>query len=414
MSFWIIPQIIMILLGIPFALISLYLLVLAVASLLHPERKLINGIFQGKRTPQNRFIILVPAYNEELLIGEVIAGLHQQFYPADHYEIVVIADNCTDATAAIATAAGATTLVRHDLSHRGKGQALNWAIQGPLLAWNRPWDALVIVDADSILSSDFLWFMNERLQQGYQAVQGYYGVLNPSDNWRTSLMSAALSVFHFLRPLGRDKLGLPCGLKGNGMCFSRALVERFGYPATSVVEDMELALIYLQHDIGVKFSAGAQVYAQMATTQRHADTQRSRWEGGRLDLLKQWAVPLWLQGIRERNLKKFDGAMDLFVPPLTLLFLPALLGWVIMFLNLLFHPLLVEKISFTLWSFSLAAICVYMAVGLILTRAPIAVWLQLAALPLFLFWKIVCYLRMMFVTSVKTHTEWVRTGRQKM
>lgn len=414
MSFWIIPQIIMILLGIPFALISLYLLVLAVASLLHPERKLIDGIFQGKRTPQNRFIILVPAYNEELLIGEVITSLHQQFYPEDHYEIVVIADNCTDATAAIATAAGATALVRHDLIHRGKGQALNWAIQGPLLGWTRPWDALVIVDADSILSSDFLWFMNERLQQGYQAIQGYYGVLNPSENWRTSLMSAALSVFHFLRPLGRDKLGLPCGLKGNGMCFSRVLVERFGYPATSVVEDMELALIYLQHGIGVKFSAGAQVYAQMAATQRHADTQRSRWEGGRLELLKQWAVPLWLQGIRERNLKKFDGAMDLFVPPLTLLFLPALLGWLIMFLNLLFHPLFVEKISFTLWSFSLAAICVYMAVGLILTRAPLAVWLQLAALPLFLFWKIVGYLRMMFVTSVKARTEWVRTGRQKM
>ena len=414
MNFWIIPQIFMILLGIPFAAIALYLLILGVASLLNPERKLIDGIFHGVRTPQNRFIILVPAYNEELLLREVIAGLHQQFYPADHYEIVVIADNCTDSTAAIATAAGATTLVRHDLDHRGKGQALNWAIQGPLLNWERPWDALVIMDADSVLNSDFLWFMNERLQQGYQAIQGYYGVLNPSDSWRTSLMSAALSVFHFLRPLGRDQLGLPCGLKGNGMCFSRALVERFGYPATSVVEDMELALIYLKHGIGVKFSPGAQVYAQMAATQRHADTQRSRWEGGRSELLKTWAVPLWLQGIRERNLQKFDGAMDLFVPPLTLLFLPTLLGWFIMFLNLLVHPKFIEHISFALWSFSLAAICFYMAIGLILTRAPLAVWLQLAATPLFLFYKTLSYFRMISTKNLKAPAEWIRTGRAKM
>lgn len=414
MNFWIIPQIIMILLGIPFAVISLYLLVLSVASLLNPDRKLIDGIFHGSRTPQNRFIILVPAHNEELLLGDVIAGLHQQFYPADHYEIVVIADNCTDATAEIATAAGATTLVRHDLDHRGKGQALNWAIQGPLLKWARPWDGLVIVDADSVLNSDFLWFMNERLEQGYQAIQGFYGVLNPSDNWRTSLMSAALSVFHFLRPLGRDTLGLPCGLKGNGMCFSRTLVERFGYPATSVVEDMELALIYLRHGIGVKFSAGAQVYAQMAATQRHADTQRNRWECGRLELVKTWAVPLWFEGIRERDFQKFDGAMDLFVPPLTLLFLPTILGWSIMLLNLVFHPLFVEKVSFSLWSFSLAAICLYMAVGLVLTRAPFAVWLQLAALPLFLFYKILSYFRMIFTKGLKAPSEWIRTGRQKM
>lgn len=414
MNFWLIPLIMMLLASIVFVMISLYLLGLAIAAISHPDRKLIHGVFQGERIPHARFIILIPAHNEELLLGDILQDLQHQFYPADHYEIVVIADNCTDKTAEIATAAGAITLVRNDLTNRGKGQALNWAIQEQLSHWSRSWDALVIMDADSILNPDFLWFMDERLQQGYQAIQGYYGVLNSSDNWRTSLMSAALSVFHFIRPLGRDRLGLPCGLKGNGMCFSRPLIERFGYPASSVVEDIELALIYLKEGIGVKFSPGAQVYAQMATTQRHADTQRKRWEGGRFELMSKWAPSLYIDGVKEKHFAKVDAAWDLFVPPLTLLVLPTVMGWSVMLLILLLHPTVLGQIVFAIWSLTFCALFFYIATGLVLTRASLAVWLKLSAIPLFLFWKIASYIGMIFERGLKAPSEWIRTGREKM
>jgi cellulose synthase/poly-beta-1,6-N-acetylglucosamine synthase-like glycosyltransferase len=414
MNFWIIPQLIMLLMSIPFGLIAIYLLILAVASWKNPQKGHICGLFQGKREPKHRFIILVPAHNEELLLGDVVENLRQQFYPQDYYEVVVIADNCTDRTADVARAAGATVLERHDLNNRGKGQVLHWAFHGPLHAWPRPWDAVVVVDADSILNSDFLWFMDARLNQGYHAIQGYYGVENPSDNWRTALMTMALSVFHFVRPLGRDTLGLPCGLKGNGMCFSRELVDRFGYPATSVVEDMELALIYLHNGIGVKFAPGAQVYGQMTTTRKEADSQRKRWEGGRFTLVREWALPLFLRGIATRNWAKVDAAIDLIVPPLTILVVPAVLGWCLIFSLLEVYSTWVEYLAFGIWTMTLAALLFYIAVGLLLTRAPLGVWLQLTAIPLFVIWKSAVYLRMIISQGFKGPSEWIRTGREEM
>jgi len=412
-TLWLLPQMAMLLLALPVGLLAVYLVVLSVAACFHPDKALISGTYCGTRNPQSRFIILIPAHNEELLLGEVIRKMRMQSYPATHYEIVVIADNCDDKTAEIARDAGATTLVRKEPDNRGKGQALNWAIRGPLADFSKPWDSLVIVDADSVLNPDFLWFMNDRLEQGCQAMQAYYGVSNPTESWRTALMCAALSVFHFLRPLGRDKLGLPCGLKGNGMCFSRPLVERFGYPATSVVEDIELALIYLRHGIGVKFTPGAQVFGQMAATTNQADSQRKRWEGGRLALVVDWAIPLWREGWREGNSAKLDGAMDLFVPPLTLLVLPTLFGWLLILLVTLLHNSLLSVIILGLWSAALLAIILYLAAGLFLTKAPLAVWLQLSAAPLFIFWKVAVYLGMASKEK-KNSNEWIRTERHEM
>jgi len=413
MIFWLSAQVLLLVLAVPFVLAALYLLVLTVAACLHPDRQRISGIFHGPRTPQSRFLILIPAHNEELLLGDVLHRLRDLSYPTTHYEVVVIADNCEDLTAEVARKGGATALVRVDVKLRGKGQALNWAMQGPLKDWARPWDALVIMDADSVLNADFLWFMDERLRQGHQALQGYYGVQNPGDSWRTALMTVALAAFHFLRPLGRDQLGLPCGLKGNGMCFARPLVERFGYPATSVVEDIELALMYLRHGVGVKFAAGAQVFGQMATTTQQADSQRKRWEGGRLPLLKNWALPLWREGLRERNLAKLDGAVDLFVPPLTLLVLLTAAGWLVALALALLHAAPLGWLACGVWGGSLLGLVVYVCTGLALVEAPAGVWLRLAAAPVFVGWKIGVYLRMA-CTRKKTPSEWVRTGRQEM
>ena len=413
MTLWLLPQIILLLLGLPVAIMALYLVVLSLAAFLHRDKCLITGVFGGQRQPRNRLLILVPAHNEELLLGNVIEKLRMQSYPVSHYEIVVIADNCTDRTAEIARNAGASTLVRNEPDHRGKGQALNWAIQGPLKEWQPAWDALVIVDADSLLSPDFLWFMNEGLVQGHQAMQGYYGVSNPTESWRTALMCVALSAFHFLRPLGRDQLGLPCGLKGNGMCFSRPLVDRFGYPATSVVEDIELALMYLRHGVGVKFMPGAQVFGQMATTTDQADSQRKRWEGGRKALIKEWALPLWREGWRERSFPKLDGAMDLFVPPLTLLVMAISLGWLLMLVLCMLHASPLSLLGLGMWSGSLLAILFYLVSGLVLIRAPLQVWLQLSSAPLYIFWKIAVYFGMASKEK-KTPSAWIRTERHEM
>ncbi|MEI7435254.1 MAG: glycosyltransferase family 2 protein [bacterium] len=398
--------------GLALAIPALYLLILTVAALRHPGRRQIDGVFHGLREARQRFIILIPAHNEELLLGTVVQQLDKLSYPRSHFEIVVIADNCDDRTAAVARAADAEVLERHDLSQRGKGHALDWALRGALAQWARPYDAVVVLDADSVVNADFLWFMQARLETGAEALQSYYGVLNPLENWRTSLSLAALAAFHFLRPLGRDRLGLPCGLKGNGMCFTKRLVLTYGYPAFSVVEDVELAIFLLRKGVGVRFVPGAQVFGQMTTSAHAASVQRARWEGGRWALIRRLSGPLLREGFRTRDAAMLDAAVDLLVPPFTILTgisgLAAISGLLLAALHT--APLTVGVAS------GLAAVLavemVYVWVALALVRAPAKIYGRLIFAPLFVVWKLGVYLRLAMGRGGAA--VWTRTERQRL
>lgn len=398
--------------GLVLAVPALYLLILTVAALRHPGRRQIDGVFCGPREAQERFLILIPAHNEELLLGTVIQRLGGLSYPRSHFEIVVIADNCDDRTAGVARAAGAEVLERRDPLLRGKGRALDWALRGALAQWPRPYDAVVVLDADSVINADFLWFMQARLTGGAEALQGYYGVLNPLESWRTSLSLAALAAFHFLRPLGRDRLGLPCGLKGNGMCFSRRLALTYGYPAFSVVEDVELALFLLRKGVGVRFVPGAQVFGQMTTSAQAASVQRARWEGGRWELIRRLSGPLLREGLRSRDAALLDAAMDLLVPPFTILAgISGLAAAAGLLLAALRPAAFVVGVASGLAAV-LAAESLYVLTALALVRAPARIYLRLVFAPLFVAWKIGVYLRL--AAGRGGAAVWTRTERQRL
>ena len=399
--------------ALPVSLAAFYLLLLTVLAFVHPARRRIDGRFGGVREARTRFVILIPAHNEEMLLGTVLERLRRQSYPADKFTLAVIADNCEDRTAEIARQGGATVFERADRVNRGKGQALNWAMRERLPGLPGGYDAVVILDADSFVNDDFLWFLDETVVAGHEAMQGYYGVQNPLDNWRTSMLTVSLAAFHFLRPLGRDRMGLPCGLKGNGMCFSRRLVERFGYPASSVVEDVELALFYLRQGIRVKFVPGAQVFGQMAVSGAAAGTQRARWEGGRLALIRAHAWPMLREGLRMRDAARMDAAIDLLVPPFALLAMLTAAPAVALSVWWALAPGLLWAAVPVLWLAALLADAIYVLGSLVLVRAPFAIYRRMAAAPLYVFWKLGVYAGMAFKAR-RASAEWVRTARHEM
>ena len=155
-------------------------------------------------TPQ-RLAVVVPAHNEEGGIHRCVLSLRACEPLGEYFSIVVVADNCTDATAARAQAAGARVLERHDLQKRGKGYALDFAFN-ILLAEGI--EAVVVVDADTVVDANLLREFRRLFASGAQAIQVRYRVQNPQASLRTRLMNVALLAFNLLRLRGRERWGL--------------------------------------------------------------------------------------------------------------------------------------------------------------------------------------------------------------
>jgi cellulose synthase/poly-beta-1,6-N-acetylglucosamine synthase-like glycosyltransferase len=292
------------------AVLALYLLLVVVAALLGRQR--ISSAASSHA--QSAIAVVIPAHDEERLVARTVASLRNQTYPRGLYEIVVVADNCTDETARVAEAAGAIVLVRNDPDSRGKGYALRWAFER-VLGREDPPDALVVVDADSVADPAFLAILEARFQAGAEAVQGE-SLLVPDGSTSGALRAAAFLLINRARPLGRAVLGLPSGLCGNGMLFSRRVLQDHPWDAFTSTEDVEYAVKLRLDGIDPVFARGAIVSSPVAPTARAAEEQQLRWEGGQLHVARVYVPALLFRAVRERRARFLDVALELAVPPL--------------------------------------------------------------------------------------------------
>lgn len=293
-----------------------YLLLLTVAALTRrPGRR------PGPASRRDaRFLFVIPAHDEEAGIAATVASCAAVDYDPTLVAIAVIADNCTDATARVARAAGAFVVERHDPDRKSKGHALEYFFEA--IPRGRPdssgYDAAVIIDADTVVDRGLLAAFAEALAGGADWVQGYYTVRNPEASWRTRLMTYAFSLYNGVWPLGQDGLGLSVGLKGNGMAFSAAGLRRLPWRAYGLVEDAEFGQMLRIAGERVRFAPEARVYGEMVSRGAAAASQRRRWEAGRRSLRGKFLGPL----MRSRAIgpgRKVLYALDLVCPPLATL-----------------------------------------------------------------------------------------------
>src|SRR5260370_20342138 len=180
-----------------------YLASLFVAALAHRPSARGEG---GKLPP---LIVLVPAHDEAALVATCVDSLIQQSSPAARRQVIVIADNCTDATAAEAARAGATVMVRDEPDRRGKGRALRWAMDHLESGQDSP-DGFVIVDADSIAGPNLLSDLAQALAGGADLAQADYTVLeDPQAGSGDPLRSLAGLLYKRTRKPGRAAPRLP-------------------------------------------------------------------------------------------------------------------------------------------------------------------------------------------------------------
>jgi hypothetical protein len=344
--------------------------------------------------------VVIPAHDEEGQISATVASVQAGRYSPTNLRIVVVADNCTDQTAATARAAGAEVWERSDPVRRGKGHALAWAFER--LLKDDSIEAVAVIDADCEISSNLLAALATRIQAGEDAVQAAYLVSNPEASANTALRWAGFALVNVVRPLGRDQLGLSSGLLGSGMAFSRELLLRSPWQAFSFAEDREQHMRWVLDGARVAFAGEAEVRSPSPGSDAGSRVQEARWDSGRARLALDMTPKLLARSLRTGDPVALDAALEPLLPPQAVL-----LGT---------HLAAVAASSFVrarlltrLAAAGLLGQCTYVVGGLVLLDAPITVWRASLSVPRFLGRRITVLAGSLIGRGP---SEWQRTPRQ--
>lgn len=352
-----------------------------------------------------RFAVIVPAHNEETSIAGTIRSIRAVEYPADAFDVIVIADNCSDDTGAAARREGARVLTRHNSDLRGKGYALRWCfdeLQGS------PYEAYAVVDADSTVSRNFLSVLKTYLLNGAEVIQCNDQVRPQAGAWSSEAIRFGFILYNFVRPMGRKVLGWSSGLRGNGMCFTPTVLRRVPWTAYSRAEDLEYSLHLALDGVRVVFAPDAVALATMTRDARLAESQRARWEGGRVPLLRRFAGPLLGAALRRKSMMIFDVLVDLVTPALVNLMLVALLGCTIALVQWGMGDTSMRLVAI-LWAGAVVCGLLHAILGLWAAGSGRLLLALAPLVPRYAFWKLRLYCKLLHRGGT---TEWLRTTRE--
>jgi 1,2-diacylglycerol 3-beta-glucosyltransferase len=371
-----------------------YLLVLLAAGARYADPTVRRG-----GTPLH-LVVLVPAHDEELGVAQAVEALVRQDYPPEQVDVIVIADNCTDGTARVAAAAGASVWERHDPDARGKGQALGWAVERVRSAARRP-EAILVVDADCIASPNLCSVVAEAFSDAtMRALQVRYYVSNAEESDTAALRAAGFILKHLIRSRGRARLGLSCGLFGSGMAFRTSLFDEVRWP-TSVTEDTELHLELVRRGVVVGYAERASVRSAMPPDSAGAAEQQLRWETGNAQLARRYVPRLITQAALTGDVQALAAAAELMAPSQSMLAAGSVgLGSA--------SALLGRRRTAALAAATLAAQAGYVLGGLLAAGAPPASLRALVHAPRFALSRLHILAR---VAAGRRAQTWVRTTR---
>jgi 1,2-diacylglycerol 3-beta-glucosyltransferase len=235
-------------------------------------------------------------------------------------------------------------------------------------------------------------------------VQGDYGVQNVHSSWRTRVMTIALAAFHGVRSSARERLGLSCGLRGNGMGFSAAVLREQPPGAFSIVEDLEYGIQLGYAGVRVEYVHEAHVWGQMAVSEGASRSQRRRWERGRKALIREHVPQLIATAWRRRDARLLDLALDLLVPPLGQLVVLTVAGLAISLGAIAFGAVIAPW----LWATATLAITAYVGRAVAFSGMGLAGVVDLLWAPVYIVWKLTLRLG----DRGRKPEEWVRTTRE--
>ncbi len=347
-----------------------------------------------------RLVVLIPAHDEEMGLVPTLASVASCSYPVSRLRTIVIADNCSDDTAGCARTAGVEVWERTDADRLGKGYALSWALDR-LMTGAEEFDAVVMLDADCEASPNFLTAFDTHLKSGARAMQANYLAANPHDSHAAALRFGAFALMNTVRFLGKQRLGLSCGLVGTGMAFTKELLEREAWTATGLVEDAEYHMRIVLAGERAEFVPEAWVRSEVPTSLERSSDQHARWELGKLQLIRRWCPLLIASGIARRDVVRLHAGLECLVPPQSLMAAGSLAAGGT---GLLLRQRRLTRLA----AWTLIGQIVFVIGGFRLVRVPNQVYRALLVTPALIANKVALYIRLL---ARRGPTSWVRTER---
>jgi cellulose synthase/poly-beta-1,6-N-acetylglucosamine synthase-like glycosyltransferase len=348
--------------------------------------------------------IIVPAHNEATVIGSTLETLTSALKPQD--SLIVVADNCNDSTAEIARAKGAMVIERYDSENRGKGYALDYGIK--FLTSQAP-DVVIIIDADCTVHPNAIARLTECAIATQKPVQATYlmTTAKSSKSSKELLAEFAYLMRNLVLPLGLKNLGQSCSLKGTGMAFPWHIISKANLANGHIVEDLKLGLDLAIAEDSPIFCPEARVTSYFPQQSQATKSQRTRWEHGHLEMIRTYLPLLVKETVCQKRFDLLINALDLCVPPLSLL--------VVIWLGVMTVSSL-----FTLVGASWIPVIISATAGLCFLTAILTAWSgfateilplnQLLTVPFYVLKKIPVYLQFL----IKPQNIWIRTERDSV
>lgn len=263
-----------------------------------------------KSRHNHKFAILVPARNEEYVIGNLLKSLKNQEYPKESYDIFVIINNCTDKTKEIALENNVNVLECEE-NIKSKGEALRFAFN---ILECKDYEAFIIFDSDNIVHPKFISKMNDALDEGYQIAQGFRDSKNPSDTWISSCYSIHYLIHNTFLNKSRMNIGKNTLINGTGFMISKKILDRRGYDSKTLTEDIELTVKSAINGENIAFVEEAITYDEQVTTFDASWKQRKRWSIGTIQCFKLYFKKLLKKGVRKKDFSCIDSFVFLISP----------------------------------------------------------------------------------------------------
>ena len=260
----------------------------------------------GREPSLHHYAVLICARNEANVIADLLDSIKSQSYPQDLIDVFVMADNCTDSTADVASSRGVHVYTRSDPEKVGKGYALEALMNHIREDYPEGFDGYFVFDADNILEHDYVEQMNRKFSDGHDIVTGFRNSKNFGDNW----ISAGNSLWYLWDSkylnYPRYLLGISCNVSGTGYFFSRKIAEKLdGWPYHMLTEDWEFSFDQVTKGEKIAFCRQAVLYDEQPTSFMVSCRQRIRWLSGLLQVNVRYMKKV-LKGIFHGSASCFD------------------------------------------------------------------------------------------------------------